>query len=342
MKDAFADWQTVKNYSPRTVKANGHYLGYYIEWSLERGITQPLQVTKIILERYQRHLFHYRKRDGNPLAVRGQLSRLYAIKAFFKWATRNNRILYNPAGELELPRKEHRLPKVILNLVEVERVLAQPDTLIPNGVRDRAMLEILYSTGMRRMELIGLEHNDVDYQRGTVTVRGKGNRDRVCPIGVRALNWLHRYLDEVRPDLVIEPDPRNLFLQSLNQPFKPDNLSKTVTKYIDAADINKSGSCHLFRHTCATLMHENGADIRFIQQLLGHASLETTQIYTQVSIQTLKNIHKATHPAENRDKSEASDNSADSSKAESEPDEESEAKVPEEPETSSESGSEEE
>jgi len=126
---------------------------------------------------------------------------------------------------------------------------------------------------------------------------GKGKKDRMIPIGERALAWIDKYVTGVRPSLVREPDDGALFLTNLNEPFTPNRLTQMVREYVDAAQLGKRGACHLFRHTMATLMLENGADIRFIQQMLGHAELSTTQIYTQVSIRKLKEIHTLTHPA---------------------------------------------
>ena len=219
------------------------------------------------------------------------------MKAFFKWLSRGNHILYNPASELELPRMERRLPRHILSVREVEAVLAQPDLATPIGLRDRAVMETLYSTGIRRMELINLHVHDIDAERGTLMVRqGKGKKDRMIPIGVRALAWIGKYRDDVRPDLASGADDGTLFLTTLGESFAPNRLTQLVRNYVDAADTGKKGACHLFRHTMATLMLEGGADIRFIQAMLGHAELSTTQIYTQVSIRTLKDIHTATHP----------------------------------------------
>jgi integrase/recombinase XerD len=127
--------------------------------------------------------------------------------------------------------------------------------------------------------------------------QGKGKKDRMIPIGERAIRWIDRYVTEVRPGLVLEPDEVTLFLSNLGESFSPNRLTQMVREYVDAAQINKRGSCHLFRHTMATLMLENAADIRFIQQMLGHAELSTTQIYAHVSIRKLKEIHSATHPA---------------------------------------------
>ncbi|MBM3790509.1 MAG: tyrosine recombinase [Acidobacteria bacterium] len=131
-----------------------------------------------------------------------------------------------------------------------------------------------------------------------LTIRqGKGKKDRVIPIGERAAAWVEKYLREVRPTLVTQPDDRTVFLSNAGEPFCPDHLSNLVRDYVDKADIGERGACHLFRHPMATLMLDNGADIRFIQQMLGHADLNTTQIYTHVSIRKLKEIHRAAHPA---------------------------------------------
>lgn len=293
----YLEWLRSHNYSESTVSNRESYLALFVGWAEERGITRPSEVTKPILERYQRHLYHFRKANGQPLSFRSQYSRLVPVRAFFKWLTRQNVLLYNPASELELPRLEHRLPKHVLSEREAQAVLLQADTSEPLGIRDRALLETLYSTGMRRMELIGLKLYDLDLDRGTLMIRqGKGKKDRMVPIGERASVWIEKYRSDVRPQLVMEPDEGVLFLTSEGDAFSPNGMTSLVRNYVLAADTGKRGACHLFRHTMATQMLENGADIRFIQQMLGHAKLETTQIYTQVSIRKLQEIHRATHP----------------------------------------------
>jgi integrase/recombinase XerD len=293
----FNAWQHEKNYSVATIETRDVYIRYFLIWCDERGLARPQDITKPILERYQRYLFLYRKEDGQPLTTRSQHTRITPLRAFFKWLARNNHILYNPASELELPRLERRLPKHVLTIREAETVLAQPDLGTPTGIRDRAMLETLYSTGMRRMELLALHLHDMDADRGTVMIRlGKGKKDRMIPIGERALAWIAKYRDDVRPELASGGDDGTLFLSNLGEAFTPNRLTQLVRDHVNAAGIGKSGACHLFRHTMATLMLENGADIRFIQAMLGHADLSTTQIYTQVSIRMLKDIHTATHP----------------------------------------------
>lgn len=293
----FSQWQREKAYSERTVENREDALRLFIGWAHERGLTRPQEISKPILERYQRHLFLYRKANGEPLSTRSQHVRTTPIRALFKWLARGNHILYNPASDLELPRMEKRLPRHVLNVREVETVLAMPDLATPIGIRDRAMLETFYSTGIRRMELIGLHLADIDADRGTLMVRqGKGRKDRMIPIGERALAWIGKYRDDVRPGFACGQDDGTLFLTTLGEAFVPNRMTQLVRDYVTAAAIGKSGSCHLFRHTMATLMLENGADIRFIQAMLGHAELSTTQIYTQVSIRMLKQIHSATHP----------------------------------------------
>jgi integrase/recombinase XerD len=232
------------------------------------------------------------------LSIRSQHTRLTPVRAYFKWLARENHILYNPASDVELPRMEKRLPKHVLTQSEAETILNQPNLASAIGLRDRAILETLYSTGIRRMEVIHIHLYDLDLERGTLMVRqGKGKKDRMVPIGERALAWIGKYRDEVRSELTMPNDDGTLFLTNLGEAFTRNRMTQLVRDYVNAANIGKSGSCHLFRHTMATLMLENGADIRYIQAMLGHAELSTTQIYTQVSIRQLKEIHTATHPA---------------------------------------------
>lgn len=298
MADAYLEALRVRNYSEATIASREHHLREFIHWAEERGLTRPTEVTKPTLERYQRWLYHYRKKNGQPLSFRSQHGCLVPVRALFKWLCRQNLLLANPAADLDLPRAEKRLPRHVLTAGEAERVLAMPDVSSPLGQRDRAILETLYSTGMRRMELLGLKLYDLDAERGTVFIRqGKGKKDRMIPMGDRAFSWVRRYLEEGRPQLVLSPDDGTVFLTNVGLVFEANRLTQMVRDYVDAAQVGKTGSCHMFRHTCATLMLEGGADIRFIQQMLGHAKLETTQIYTQVSIRQLKEVHTRTHPA---------------------------------------------
>ncbi len=286
-----------RGYSPATIHARRQCLAALSAWLADRGVTRPVEVTRPMLVRYQRYLFHYRKTDGEPLSFRSQNARLLPVRAFFTWAVRNDHVAANPASELELPKVEKRLPKAALSITEAETVLAMPDLSTATGVRDRAMLETFYGTGIRRSELARLNWRDLDIERRTLMVRqGKGRKDRMVPIGPRALVWIEKCLHETRPRFASEPDDGTLFLTVDGTPFSLDRLTQLVREYVKASGVNKEGACHLFRHTLATLMLEGGADIRYIQAMLGHADLSTTQIYTQVSIRALQAIHTATFP----------------------------------------------
>ena len=295
---AFLEWTAVMGYSARTVEIRDSHLRRFIHWCDERGLDQPQDITQPILERYRRHLYYTRKRDGKPLSLSTQSQHLAPIKAFFKWLMQANHILMNPASELALPRVHRKLPQHILTIEDIEAILHQTALHCDIGIRDRAIIETLYSTGIRRMEAVNLTLYDIDLNNGTLMVRqGKGKKDRMVPLGERACAWLSKYLDDVRPDLALTPDDGTVFLTEYGQPMIKNRLSDVVKKHLTAAGINKPGACHLFRHAMATHMLENGADIRFIQMILGHSTLSTTEIYTQVSIRKLKEIHHATHPA---------------------------------------------
>jgi integrase/recombinase XerD len=289
----------VKNYSEYTVRGREGHIGFFIAWLEERGITEAIDVTRPVLERYQRYLFHYRKTNGEPLSFRSQHARLVPLRVWFRWMTRQNFILHNPASEIDLPRLGRSLPKHLLSAAEVERVMNGCDITDPIGLRDRAILEVVYSTGIRRLEVVRLKLYDLALDRGLLLVnQGKGSKDRYVPVGARAIAWLRKYIEEARPQLAVEPDDFSVFLTAQGEPFSRDHLTWTVRERIVAAGTGKAGACHLLRHTMATLMHENGADIRHIQAILGHEDIRTTQIYTQVAIRALQQIHAATHPAE--------------------------------------------
>jgi integrase/recombinase XerD len=288
----------IQNYSEQTIGNREFLLRQFIQWCRERGIADPVEVTRPILERYQRYLFLYRKKNGEPMSFRSQHSRLVPLRMWFRWMTRRNHLLHNPASELELPKLGQPLPRNIFSAQEVEQILQLCDVADPIGLRDRAIIEVLYSTGIRRGEIVALKLYDLSLDRGVLLVRqGKGKKDRYVPIGERAIAWLEKYIREARTQLAIEPDDMTVFLTAQGEPFCLDHMTSNVKARIDAAKLGKTGACHLFRHTMATLMHENGADIRFIQEILGHVKLETTQIYTHVAIRTLQQVHATTHPA---------------------------------------------
>jgi integrase/recombinase XerD len=287
-----------RNYAEETLTGRLFGLKSFMLWAEARDVTRAAEVTRPILETYQRFLARHEPATGRRLAWSTQRERIGMLRDWFRWLTRQNVILHNPASELELPRTEKRLPVAALTPREVAQLMAVPDVADPLGLRDRAMLEVLYATGLRRSELCRLECPDVNPERGTVTVRqGKGNKDRVAPLGPRAALWVERYVRQVRGRLLIDMRTPALFLTGYGGPFNPDVFSRMVSGWMARAGLEKRGSCHLLRHTCATHMLEGGADIRFIQQLLGHEKLETTAIYTEVTIRQLLEVHARCHPS---------------------------------------------
>ena len=283
-------------YSDKTLDMHHWALKVFLGWCQERDLIRPDQITKPILESYQRFLFRYRKTNGEPLGVTTQRNRLGVVQRFFAWMCRENVLPANPAADLQLPRKPAKLLPKALSHDEVAAVFAIPDAGDVLGLRDRCMLEVFYSCALRRSEITRLDVEDLDLKRSVLRVFGKGGKTRVVPIGEQAAHWLGQYLEQSRPRLELSINEKALFLSGYGERLSPGYVGNWVTRTLKKAKVSKSGSCHLLRHSCATHMHENGADIRVIQQLLGHARLDTTQIYTEVSIVQLQEVHARTHP----------------------------------------------
>jgi integrase/recombinase XerD len=298
----FLEHVRVRNYSPRTVYRLERHLSYFRKFcealgGAGGGLTQARQVTRAVILSYQSYLFHYRKQGGDPLSIGTQSQWLVGLVRFFSYLTREGLILYNPASDIDLPRKEKRLPKALLSPEDVQTILTAIDTRESAGIRDRAIVEVFYSTGIRRMELANLDIAHLDLSQGLLRIfLGKGKKDRVVPIGTRAVEWVERYLADVRPALCPSINQPALFLTNWATRYTESHLTKRVREIIRAAGIAKPGSCHLFRHAFATGLLQNGCDIRHIQIMLGHASLETTQIYTHLAIAELQEAHRRYHP----------------------------------------------
>jgi integrase/recombinase XerD len=287
-----------RNYSPASIEANKWALRSFLRWAGSHHFRSPAEFTKPTLEKYQHWLCVYTKEDGCPLGVTSQRNKLGALQRFFAWLCRENLIPANPASDLELPRKPYRpLPKA-LSHAEIKRLMRLPDTTDPVGIRDRTILETLYATGIRRSELVHLDLEDWETEQQCLRIRkGKGGKDRLVPTGPKLHRWLKRYLKHSRPRLEVSESEPSLFLSGYGERLSPAYIGNWVSRTMKTAGIQKTGACHLLRHSCATHMLENGADIRFIAQLLGHVRLETTAIYTQVCIKSLKEVHARTHPS---------------------------------------------
>ncbi len=296
--EGFLTHLAARAYSPPSIEAHRWALKGFVEWAGSQGLTTPASFTRARIEAFQLYLHQYRTpRGGKPLVTNTQLARLGCVRRFFAWLCRSGVIPANPAADLDLPRKQARqLPKAF-SAKEIQSLMAIPNTADPFGLRDRAILELFYATGIRRTEMVNLDHGDYDPASLTLTIRkGKGGKSRMLPVGERAAAWLDRFLAESRPLFHHLPQETALFLSGYGTRITPAYIGNWIKGLMKSCGIDKPGSCHLFRHSCATDMHRGGADIRYVQEMLGHARMETTQIYTHVHIDALREIHARTHP----------------------------------------------
>ncbi len=220
---------------------------------------------------------------------------IVSIKQFFKYLLVEKIIKEDPTSQIRTPRMKKSIPGVI-TLQEVERVLASPDESTPEGIRDTAMLEVLYATGIRVSELIGLKLNDVNFEMGFVIVYGKGSKERIVPMGEKALEKLKPYMESSRPALLKTKESKALFVTRRGKGMTRQGFWKLIKTHAINSGIAKNISPHTLRHSFATHLLERGADLRSIQIMLGHSDISTTQIYTHVESERLKEIHKKYHP----------------------------------------------
>ncbi len=220
---------------------------------------------------------------------------LASIRSFFHFLMQERRIGENPANDLESPRQEKKLPRV-MSMKEIDSLLKQPDELKVNGIRDKAMLELLYATGIRVTELIDLGVNDVNTESGYIRCTGKGSKERIVPVGGPAIQKVKHYIEKGRPKLVKDLKEHSLFVNQHGRRLTRQGFWKIIKKYARQAQITREITPHTLRHSFATHLLENGADLRSVQEMLGHADISTTQIYTQVSKSKLKDVYERAHP----------------------------------------------
>ncbi|MHB8623376.1 MAG: tyrosine-type recombinase/integrase [Sulfuricaulis sp.] len=263
------------------------------------NVTDVAHLDHDALMRYREELAWRLTPKGTPLSVLTQLELLGHIAVFCRFLVAQGWLLVDPSANIPRPKKPRHLPRNIMEPADVERILAQPDTQSLRGFRNRVILEVLYSTALRREEIANLEMNDVDIEGGYVFVReGKGGKDRVVPLGKNACDLVTSYLLGIRPQWPNAAKDKHLFLNRWGKGMGPNSVGAVVSKYAKLSSVDKPVSTHSFRHSCATHMLRNGAPIRQLQEMLGHASLETTQLYTHVTINDLRAMHRKFHPRE--------------------------------------------
>lgn len=297
---AFREHLRVKSYSPASIATYTGYLRGFFAYLAEIGVKDAKRVTRDHLEAYRLRLAEYRVRGDRGYSVSTLCLKVRAVRRLFEYLEMMNRILVNPAEMFKEPKKETRLPRVVLTAKETRRILDAPDLSHEIGIRDRAMLEVFYSTGIRLGELRCLTLFDCDLQGGLLRVnKGKGAKDRVVPLGRHAVKFLKTYLAKVRPLYTRgKRAERCLFVGRLGVPLSQQAVQKAVRNYARAAGIRKNVTPHTFRHTFATELVRNGAEITAVQRMLGHANLSVTQLYTHVAGVEVKKTHRLSHPRE--------------------------------------------
>jgi integrase/recombinase XerD len=288
------------NYSPRSIRLYGNCAKPFLGFLRELGITNIAEVDRRIIQDYQTRVY-LSTYKGKPLAPSTQKGRLTYVRVFFQYLLKTGQVLYDPTGSITMPKQPSELPRGILSKKEIGRLLAVPNLETPLGIRDRAIMELLYATGIRASELCSLTLYDIDLNEGELRVnQGKGGKDRVIPLGEVACDYLEIYLNEARPKLA--PTGSNqLFLSRNGRKLDYSYLGYLVRKYSRKARLEKRTTPHALRHTCATHLLKGKADIRQIQKILGHSSLLTTQRYTKVEIGDLKRVIKKCHPRERKE-----------------------------------------
>jgi len=298
LRARFVEAMTAWNWSRKTVVSYEQNVRYFMNWlEAETDIDDLAKVTAETIASYQTALLAEEKRDGERISVGTQHHRICGLKAFLKYLWREGKLLINPAAQVVYPKMRRRLPQANLTPKEAMRLIEAVDTRSPLGLRDQAIVDVLYSTGMRNAELRALTLADLGER--TLTIRqGKGNKDRIVPLGASTAACLSDYLQQARPKLAAHDGVHNIFLTKNGLPLDTFAVINAVRRAARAAGIKKHIHPHSLRHACATHMLRGGADIRHIQKLLGHSSLQTTEIYTKVEIGDLKAVHRMYHPRE--------------------------------------------
>ena len=288
------------NYSPRTLQTQETYFNRLIEFLNEIKMEELQTITAQTLFDFQRWLFYRPTNKGVARSVAGQNRILSFIRSLFTFLHHENLISHNPALSLKLAREPEALPKNVLTPQEARKLVEAPDTSTLLGYRDRTLLELLYSTGIRKSELLNLKVDDVNLEEELLIVRqGKGGKDRVVPLSAVACQFLETYLKAIRPELLRGHQTKVLFVSMrFGYTLGEHSIGHLIKKYTQQAKVKKHVTAHLWRHSCATHLLKNNANLRHVQEMLGHKNLSTTERYLRLTITDLKEAHRKFHPRE--------------------------------------------
>lgn len=288
------------NYSPATIRTQTGYLDRFARFLAETGHDDALAVTSAQIQAFQREVYYRPTISGSARSVASQNQILIAVRNLYRFLREEGHIVRDPAAELRYAREPQTLPRNVLTPAEARRIIEAPDVQTVIGYRDRTILEVLYSTGIRKAELLALEAGDVRLDEELLRINlGKGGKDRVVPLSAIACRFLETYLNAIRPQLLRCRATGRLFLSRQAKPLGRTTLDAIVAKYARLARVKKRVTCHVWRHTCATHLLQNKANLRHVQEILGHRSLATTERYLRLTITELKEAHRKFHPREN-------------------------------------------
>jgi len=290
LKEYLAHIKLEKNLSQNTVSSYKIDINAFISFLKDSGIDDPSDISSDHIGSFFKTL--------KELGLLGSSSARYfsSLKGFFLYLLKNKYIVKNPIEKITAPRISKKLPGV-LDVSEVEKILSAPDANDKLGLRDKAMLELFYACGTRVSELINIKVNDLFFEDEIIRVFGKGSKERLIPVGSSAVKWVGEYLKKSRPLLMKKSkSENNLFLNSRGSKLSRMGVWKIIDRYVKQAGIEKDVHPHTFRHSFATHLLEGGADLRAVQEMLGHADISTTQIYTHIDRDYIKQIHKQFHP----------------------------------------------
>jgi integrase/recombinase XerD len=296
----FKSYLAAKNYSSRTIETYVKYIELFDRYLKQKKIERIEDITRDLIDQYQIDLTTKNQHTKMYLTVSTQTSRLVALISFFRFLHHKSLIEVNPVSHLELPKVPRRPPSNYLTYKEVSEILKAASKTNLLGIRDKAILELLYSVGLRNSELRTLSIQDIDFNNELIRIQGKGQKERIVPIGKVALDYIQVYLEKSRPFLLNQKTQTDvLFLSKRGKPLSIDVLPDIINRYKPKTSITKRIGAHTFRHSFATHLMLRGIDLRSLQELLGHNSIETTQIYTHLTLKDLKSAYTKTHPREN-------------------------------------------
>ena len=289
----------ILNQSPRTRTTVRSYLALWRAFADEIKLADPQAATTGTMLDFQRWLF-YRPTTRNPQrSIASQNNVLICVKTFFAFLQQEGVVTGNPAGALVLARAPQTLPRNILTPQEARKIIETPDTGTLLGYRDRTIFEVLYATGLRKSELMNLTVADVNLEEELLRINGgKGGKDRVAPLTRTACSFLENYLKVIRPELLGRRSSDRLFISRRGRPMAKNTVGQMVEKYARLSKVKKHVTPHLWRHSCATHLLKNHANLRHVQEILGHRSLATTERYLHLTITDLKQAHRRCHPRE--------------------------------------------